>query len=114
MDGKEAVYGGKQITMKLREAEVGLLWVAAGQAAQHHEPRHEAQIGVCIAGRNELVHLVGLSEVVPRLGRGLEVFLHRPVQTLPLTLHGSYSPMFPRQLRASYDGYRAEILYQVK
>ena len=24
MDGKEAVYGGKQITMKLREAEVGL------------------------------------------------------------------------------------------
>ena len=44
------------------------LGVGTGQAAQHHQPRHEAQIGVRFAGRNKLVHLVGLGEVVERLG----------------------------------------------
>ena len=52
--------------------------VGAGQAAQCHHPRHEAEIGVRFAGRDELVYLVGLGEVVQRLGRGLEGFL-RPV-----------------------------------
>ena len=34
--------------------------VGAGQAAQHHQPRHEAQIGIRFAGRN-MVHLASLS-----------------------------------------------------
>ena len=42
--------------------------VGAGQAAQRHQPRHEAQIGVRFAGPDQLVHLVGQGEVVPRLG----------------------------------------------
>ena len=51
-----------------------------GQAAQRQQPRHEAQIGVRFTGPDKLVHLIGLSEVMPSLGRGLEVFLHRPIQ----------------------------------
>ena len=43
-------------------------WVAARQAAQRHRPRHEPQIGVRFAGPDQLVHLIGLGEVVPRLG----------------------------------------------
>ena len=77
--------------------------VGAGQAAQRHQPRHEAESGVRFAGRDKLVHLVGLGEVVERLGRGVADRLDRPVQVgddltdrnqLPaLTLHGFYSPM---------------------
>ena len=54
--------------------------VGAGQATQRHQPRHEAHVGVRFAGRNKLVHLVGLGEVVPRLGRGGVDRLHRPIQ----------------------------------
>ena len=46
--------------------------VGAGQRAERHQPRHKAEIGVRFAGRNKLVHLIGLGEVVLRLGRGLE------------------------------------------
>ena len=38
--------------------------VGAGQGAQRHQPRHEAEIGVRFAGRNKLVHLVEAGEVV--------------------------------------------------
>ena len=39
--------------------------LVAGQAAQRHQPHHEAKIGVRFAGRDKLVHLIGLGEVVP-------------------------------------------------
>ena len=54
--------------------------VGAGQAAQRHQPRHETEIGGRFAGRDKLVHLVGLGEVVERLGRGVADRLHRAVQ----------------------------------
>ena len=54
--------------------------VGTGQAAQHQQPRHEAQVGVRFAGRNKLVHLGGLGEVVPRLRRGVADRLNRSVQ----------------------------------
>ena len=51
------------------------------------------------AGPNKQVHLIGLGEVVPRLGRGLEGF-HRPVQAVTFVLHSSFhSSMRPRQDR---------------
>ena len=62
--------------------------IGAGQGTQRHRSRHEAEIGVRFAGRDKLVYLIGLGEAPPRLGRGLKVFRHRLVQTLPLTLHG--------------------------
>ena len=75
--------------------------VGAGQRAQRHHSRHEAQIGVRFAGRDKLVHLIGLGEVVARLGRGFAERLHRAVHTregitdrnqlAALTLHGSFS-----------------------
>ena len=37
--------------------------IRAGQAAQHHHSRHESEVGVRFAGRNKLVHLIGLGEV---------------------------------------------------
>ena len=43
-------------------------------------PRHETRIGVRFAGPDKLVHLVGLSEVVSRLGRGVAERLPRPIQ----------------------------------
>ena len=36
--------------------------VGAGQGAQRQQPRHEAEIGVRFAGRDQLVHLIGLGE----------------------------------------------------
>ena len=42
--------------------------VGAGQRAERQHSRHEAQIGVRFAGRDKLVHLIGLGEVVQRLG----------------------------------------------
>ena len=42
--------------------------VGAGQAAQHHQPRHEAWIGVRFAGADKLVYLIGHGERVPRRG----------------------------------------------
>ena len=53
--------------------------VGAGQAAQCQQPRHESQIGVRFAGPDKLIHLIGLGEVVPCLGRSLEGFLSRSV-----------------------------------
>ena len=41
--------------------------VGAGQAAQHHHPCHEAEIGVRFAGSDKLVHLIGNGEASPRL-----------------------------------------------
>ena len=37
-------------------------------AAQRHRAAHETEIGVRFAGRDKLVYLVGLGEVVVRLG----------------------------------------------
>ena len=48
--------------------------------AQYQQPRHEASIRVRFAGGNKLMHLVGLGEVVKRLGRGIADRLHRPGQ----------------------------------
>ena len=70
--------------------------VGAGQGAQHQHPRHEAEIGVRFAGRNKQVHLIGLGEVVPRLGRGLEGF-HSAART--------------RSARASPIGNQARLVY---
>ena len=62
---------------------------------------HEAQIGVRFAGGNKLVHLIGLGEVVARLGRSVAERRHRPAQiregfsngnqSVALTLHGLFS-----------------------
>ena len=77
--------------------------ISAGQAAQRQQPCHEAQIGVRFTGPNKLVHLVGLGEVVPRLGRGFAERLHRPAapsegfpnrnQPVSLTRHVLHSLM---------------------
>ena len=63
-------------------------------------------IGVRFAGRDKLVHLIGLGEVVPRLGRGIADRFHRAAHTgegitnrnqpVSFVLHGFYSPIFPR------------------
>ena len=45
--------------------------VGAGQAAQRHRSRHEAEVGVRFAGPDKLVHLIGKGEAAPRLGRGV-------------------------------------------
>ena len=84
--------------------------VGARQRAQRHHPRHEAPVGVRFAGRDKLVHLIGLSEVVHRLGRGVADRLQRAIQIgqgftdgnqlAALTLHGLYSPIRLRQDRA--------------
>ena len=42
--------------------------VGAGQGAERHQPRHEAEIGVRFAGPDQLVHLIEAGEVAPRLG----------------------------------------------
>ena len=42
--------------------------IGAGQGAERQQPRHEAEIGVRFAGPDKLVHLIGLGEVVDRLG----------------------------------------------
>ena len=42
--------------------------VGAGQGAQRHRPRHEAESRVRFAGPDKLVHLIEAGEVVPRLG----------------------------------------------
>ena len=75
--------------------------IGAGQRAQRQQPRHEAQIGVRFAGRDKLVHLIGLGEVVARLGRSFADRLDRPVQIgddftdrnqlAALTLHALFS-----------------------
>ena len=41
---------------------------------------HETEVGVRFTGPDKLVHLVGLGEVVPRLGRCVADHLYRPVQ----------------------------------
>ena len=41
--------------------------VGAGRRAQRHHSRHEASLRVRFAGRQQLVHLIGTGEVVPRL-----------------------------------------------
>ena len=67
---------------------------------ERHHPGHETEIGIRFAGPNQLVHLIGLGEVVPRLGRGVADRLDRPVQPTEdltngnqpasFTLHGFY------------------------
>ena len=52
--------------------------VAAGQGAERHRSRHEAPVGVRFAGVDKQVHLIGLGERVPRLGRGVADRLYRP------------------------------------
>ena len=85
----------------LKESIPPVAGVGAGQRAERQEPRHEAQIGVRFAGRNKLIHLIGLGEVVARLGRSFAECLHRPVQAAggfpdgnqltTLTLHDLFS-----------------------
>ena len=73
-----------------------------GKRAERHHSRHEAQIGVRFAGRDKLVHLIGLGEVVARLGRSVAERRHRPAQiresfsngnqlAVALTLHALFS-----------------------
>ncbi len=56
--------------------------VGAGQAAQRQQPRHEAEIGVRFAAPDKLVHLIGLGEVVQRLGRCFAEFFQWKVVTV--------------------------------
>ena len=70
--------------------------VGAGQAAQHHHPRHEAEIRVRFAGRNKLIHLIEAGEVVNRLGRGVAELFHRPVQIRDGFLDGNQAVPFAR------------------
>ena len=87
--------------------------VGAGQGAQRHHPRHEAQIGVRFAGLDKLVHLIGLGEVVQRLGRGFAdcsfTGPSRPAMTSPMGTSPSrlrampYSPMFPGQKGGAFS-----------
>ena len=90
--------------------------VGAGQAAQHHQPRHEAWIGVRFAGDDKLVYLIGAGEVVNCLGRSVAEHLHRSTQAaerfpdgnqpgaltlralfshVPQTKQGHYRRLFP-------------------
>ena len=65
---------------------------------ERHHTRHEAEIGVRFAGCDKLVHLIGLGEVVQRLGRGFAERLYRAAQAaddftdrnqaVSFTLHG--------------------------
>ena len=76
--------------------------VGAGQGAERHHPRHEAEIGGRFAGPDKLIHLVEAGEVVQRLGRGFADCLHRAGeigddftdgnQPVALTLHGFILP----------------------
>ena len=59
---------------------VAVAGVAPGQRAQRHRAAHETEIGVRFAGRDKLVHLVGLGEVVACLGRGVADRLDRAAQ----------------------------------
>ncbi len=52
----------------------------AGQRAQRQQPRRETELGVRFAGPDKLIHLIGLGEVVPHLGRGVAERRHRLVQ----------------------------------
>ena len=45
---------------------VSVAGVGAGQAAQRQQPRHEAEIGVRLASRDQLVHLIEAGEAPPR------------------------------------------------
>ena len=54
--------------------------VSARQGTQHQKPRHEAEVRVRFAGPDQLVHLIGLGEVVQRLGRGAADRFHRTAQ----------------------------------
>ena len=84
-----------------------------GNDAERHRPPHEAEIGGRFAGPNKQVHLIGLGEVVERLGRGFADRLHRPAQTAEgftdrnqlaaFTLHGSFSHV-PQTARSESRG----------
>ena len=52
--------------------------VGAGQGTQHHQPRHETEIGVRFTGSNQKVHLVKAGEVVASLRRIFPEHLHEP------------------------------------
>ena len=84
--------------------------IGAGQGAQHHHPGHEAQIGVRFTGPDKLIHLIGLGEASPRLGRGIASRSLSPGHPDRRRLSRwelnssrlrcmAYSPMFPRQNR---------------
>ena len=51
-------------------------------AEQHHQPCHEDSVRVGLDGSQELIHLLDLGEVMPRLGRRFAERLHEsiPVQ----------------------------------
>ena len=51
--------------------------IGAWQRTQREQPRHEPEIGVCLARANELVDLVETGEVVPRLGSTIAERFHR-------------------------------------
>ena len=57
------------------------------------------QIGVRFTGVDKLVHLIGLGEVVKRLGRGLTEHIHRPVlQVAEKIINGSHAISFTLHL----------------
>ncbi len=75
--------------------------VAAGQAAQRHQARHETEIRVRFAGPDQLVYLIGEGEAPPRRWWGFAERLDRAAQAADdftygnqlaaLTLHALFS-----------------------
>ena len=75
--------------------------IGAGQAAQHHHPRHEAEIGVRFAGRDKLVHLIGWVKWCNAWGEASRIAATGPLQIgqgftdgnqlAAFTLHGLFS-----------------------
>ena len=92
--------------------------IGAGQGAERHRSRHEAEIRVRFTGPNKLVHLIGLGEMVCRLARGVAERLHRlaaPSEGFPnrnqpvsLTRHGPHSLMPVRQKEGRVQRRRGE------
>ena len=92
----------------VRPVDAPVFFPVAGVGAwhlPHHQPRHEAQIGVRFAGPDKLVYLIESGEVVERLRRGFADRGHRPAQVgenfangnqaVALTLHGFTFPQNP-------------------
>ena len=87
-----------------------------GRLHKGHHPRLKTEIGVRFAGRDMLVHLIGLGEVVQRLGRGFAERLHRPVQAAEdfpdrdqaalFTLYGLFSHVPQTGLGTQWDHMR--------
>ena len=71
--------------------------------------------GSASLAENKLIHLIGLGEVVARLGRSVAECLHRPVQAADgnqlaaFTLHGLFSHAPQTQTTARREGQSSKV-----